>query len=200
MQMARSNYIPANKIILTTEQEQYLLENYATLINRSLCKKLGVSTRTLTRLARERGLVKDMGAIEKQRVECISESVKRYFRINGYKGNPQNGEATRFKPGFRPIELFGEEKFRTAHKMAAETRKKRFAEERARVTFGLPQKTRMRVKRQPRQKILDRSYLKRRGYIIDDRENIAYWTTETRRATRLEAKPRRYYSFKQYKP
>ena len=81
---------------------------------------------------------------------------------------------------------------------ARETRKETFRKERARAAFGLPQKTKLRVKQQPRQKVLDRCYLKRRGYIIDEADVVAYWTPDTRRATRMEARPRRYYKFAKY--
>lgn len=190
--------IPPNKIILTAEQDAYLVENYSNTINHTLCEALGVSTRTLIRLARERGLVKDRAAIEGQRRERLSQSLKRTFRLRGGNDHSENGISTRFKTGFRPREQFGEDKFWEMHRKAVETRKARFAEERARVSFGLPQRTNMRVKRQPRQKILDRAYLKRRGYVLDERNNIAFYTDETRRATRMEAMPRRFYTFKPY--
>ena len=191
---------PTNKIILTQEQEAYLRENYATVIHYTICQELGISKRTLVRLARERGLVKDMEAIEGQRRKRLSEALRHKYMVFGYKGPAENGSATRFKKGYNARELFGVEKFDRMHKKAVETRKKRLAEERARVTFGLPQRTRLRVKRQPKQKILDRSYLKKRGYILDERNNIAYYTASTRRAVRMEAMPRRYYSFMQWEP
>ena len=189
---------PPNKIFLTSEQETYLVNNYETVINHTLCKHLGISPRTLTRLSRERGLVKDLAAIEGQRLERLSKSLRMTFLLRGGNNHSENGLRTQFKPGFKPRELFGEEKFRNMHRKAVETRKARFAEERARVSFGLPQRTNMRVKKQPRQKILDRAYLKRRGYVLDEANNIAYYTDETRRATRMEAMPRRFYIFKPY--
>ena len=76
---------------------------------------------------------------------------------------------------------------------------KRFKEEKARTVFGLPRKTKMKVTRQPRQKCDHRSYLKRLGYIIDDENLIAYWTPDTKRATVLEMRPRRFYKFEEYK-
>lgn len=190
--------IPKNKVFLTPEQESYLVDNYSTTINYTLCKTLGVCPHTITRLARELGLKKDMPAIEWQRRERISKAVHHTILVRGVKRHPENGAKTRFKTGFKPREVFGEEKFIQMHKKTVETRKKIYAEERARVSFGLPQRTKIRVKRQPRQKILDRSYLKRRGYILDERNNIAYYTPETRRATRMEAKPKRFYTFKPY--
>ena len=190
---------PTNKIILTLEQESFLRENYAGLINHTICKELGISKRSLARLARAMGLIKDMRAIKDQHSKRVSEGLYRKYRIQGYRGTPENGIATRFKKGYDAKEFFGEEKFKRMREKAVETRKKLWAEDRARVTFGLPQRTRMRVKRQPQQKVLDRSYLKKRGYILDESNNIAYFTPETRRAVRMEAKPRRYYTFMQWK-
>ena len=72
--------------------------------------------------------------------------------------------------------------------------------ERARVLFGLEQKTKIKIRREPSRKTDQRSYLKRRGYIIDEHELIAYYTPDTRRATRLEKGiyGRSYYAFKPY--
>lgn len=190
---------PANKIILTPEQEQYLRDNYATVIHHTLCKHLGVSVRTLVRMAKARGLVKDMEAIAGQKSERISAALRHLSRIGKLKhSGPENGKATRFKNGFHAKELFGEEKFAEMHRKAAEARRKTLREERARVAFGLPQRTKLRVKRQPRQKIEDRCYLKRLGYILDEANNIAYYTESTRRATVLESRPKRFYTFKPY--
>jgi len=80
------------------------------------------------------------------------------------------------------------------------TYKKTFREERARWIFGLPQKTRIRVRKQPHLKTNQRSYLRHLGYIIDEVNNIAYYTEDTRRATRMEAGKCKkcYFKFKQY--
>lgn len=189
----------SKKIVLTPEQEQYLRDNYATVIHHTLCKHLGVSVRTLVRMAKARGLVKDMEAIEGQKRERISAALQHLSRIGKIKcSGPENGKATRFKNGFRAKELFGEEKFAEMHRKAAEARRKTLREERARVSFGLPQKTKLRVKRQPRRKIYQRYYLKRLGYILDEANNIAYYTDATHRATVLELRPKRFYTFKPY--
>ena len=81
-----------------------------------------------------------------------------------------------------------------------ETYKKTMREERARVLFGLEQKTKMKVKKQPRQKCSKRAYLKKLGYILDEANVIAYYTPETIRAVRMEKQDRKktYYSFKEY--
>lgn len=48
------------------------------------------------------------------------------------------------------------------------------------------------VTNQPRELILTRSYLKRRGYVLDEGNHIAYWDGQTKRATRLERNPKFY--------
>ena len=189
---------PTNKIILTQEQEIWLRENYATVIHHTICKKLGISPRTLVRMARARGLVKDMEAIKGQSAERISVALRRKYLVEGFKYTPENGMAYRFKPGYDAKAFFGEEEFARMHRKATESRKKTFAVEKARATFGLPQRTRLRVKRQPGKKIQDRHYLKSRGYILDEANNVAYWTENTKRATRLESWPKRFYTFKRW--
>lgn len=183
---------------LTQEEEAYLLANYATTLNRDIVEHLHTSRRTLSRWARQYGLVKDWTAIEPKRRELISKLSRKALLLREYRGHPENGIKTRFQPGYNAREKFGAEKFAEMHRKTVETRRQTYKEERARVAFGLPQRTRLRVVRQPRQKIEDRCYLKKRGYILDENNNIAYWTETTQRATRLEAMPRRFYTFKPY--
>lgn len=70
--------------------------------------------------------------------------------------------------------------------------------ERARVLFGLEQKTGIKVKKQPRPKRRQRCYLKQHGYILDEQNCIAYWTETTERALIMEKgnRNRQYYKFK----
>ena len=98
-----------------------------------------------------------------------------------------------FKKGNDPRTLKG---FRDGIIRGHEKRNQIIREEKARIAFGLPQRTKLRLKRQPRPKIDERHYLKKLGYIIDNENNIAYWTETTRRAVKLELKPK----FFKYKP
>ncbi len=80
------------------------------------------------------------------------------------------------------------------------TYRRTLREERARVTFGLPQKTKAKVKRQPRRKCSQRAYLKKLGYILDEPNCVAYYTDNTTRAVRMERNwdgKRNYYKFRQ---
>lgn len=189
---------PHNKIVLADEQVAWLKDNYATTLNDTIRKRLGISMRTLNRLAKTFGLSKDTAVIEVLRCEKITAAARKRSLLGKYDGHPENCLKTRFKTGYKARERFGEEKFAEMHRKTVETRRKTYIEERARVTFGLPQRTKMRVTRQPRKKIQDRCYLKMRGYIIDEANCIAYYTDQTRRATKLEAMPRRFFIFLPY--
>lgn len=190
--------IPYNKIVLTDEQVAWLKDNYATTLNNTIRKHLGISMRTLNRFAKSMGLSKDHDTIEVLRCERIAIEARKRSLLGKYKGTPENGLKTRFKPGYKARDLFGAEKFAEMHRKTVETRRKTYMEERARVAFGLPQRTKMRVSRQPRQKIYQRYYLKKHGYILDEPNCIAYWTDATQRATKLEAMPKKFYTFKRY--
>lgn len=77
-----------------------------------------------------------------------------------------------------------------------------FREEQVRRRWGVHQLTKIKVLRQPKQKVSQRSYLKKLGYILDEPNCIAYWTEETTRAVKMERdwskKIHQYYKFMPY--
>ena len=83
-----------------------------------------------------------------------------------------------------------------------ESYKRTFREEQVRRRWGVHQLTKIKVLRQPKQKVSQRSYLKKLGYILDEPNCIAYWTEETTRAVKMERdwskKVHQYYKFKPY--
>lgn len=83
-----------------------------------------------------------------------------------------------------------------------ESYKKTFREEQVRRRWGIHQLTKIKVLQQPRAKCSQRYYLKHLGYILDETNNIAYWTEETTRAVRMEKgwskRIHNYYKFKPY--
>ena len=83
-----------------------------------------------------------------------------------------------------------------------ESYKKTFREEQVRRKWGVHQLTKIKVLQQPKQKVSQRSYLKKLGYILDETNNIAYWTEETTRAVKMERdwskKIHQYYKFMPY--
>jgi len=188
------------KIVLTPEQEAWLAKHYRNTKNDILMERLGLKFSTFHRIVRQLGLKKTGRFMKKCQKECSDAAKESHLRNGTYppKGyRIPRSEEFQIKPGEKPWARCGRRKWNRGRKKAAETWKKTFQEDRARRRWGLPQKSGLRVAQQPRQKILDRCYLKRRGYVLDEKNLIAYWTPETKRATRLEAAPRRYYIFKE---
>ena len=168
-------------IKITDEQVQYVLQNYADKSNPELMAEVGLSKSSIDRLALVHHLRKS----------------KEHLHRMGVKA----GRASNESRGGKALNITKE----VIEKRVA-TYKETVRREKARVLFGLEQKTKIRVKVQPHLKCNQRSYLKKLGYIIDDKEMIAYYTPETHRAKRMEATPcgrktnkiKQYYEFKPY--
>lgn len=190
-----------DRITLTPEQERWLVKHFKHTRNEEIGERLGISQSSLHRFARELGLTKSRQHMRKTQMNAAAKAKASHLRNGTY---PPKGyviprsEESQFKAGETSVQRLGKARERRRVEKSAESRRKTFKLERARKLFGLPQKTRMRVLREPRGKILDRYYLKKRGYILDESELIAYWTPETRRSPRLEAGPRRWYRFERY--
>ena len=179
----------------------YLLKHFKNTKNAVLAEKLGISETGVHRLARQYGLKKTRQFMRKTQ-RATSDAAKASHLKNGTyppKGYViHRSEEFRFKLGETPRERLGKRKDEKRIAKSVETRKATYKLEKARTLFGLPQKTRLRVKKQPLKKIQTRYYLRKRGYIIDDAAFVAYWTEDTRRAVKIEARPKlqRYYDFK----
>lgn len=156
---------------LTNDQIMFVRRNFANMTNQELADHLGVSKSSVSNVAAR---------------FCLHKS-KEHDSKMGQRGGKAAWESGNFVQVIVTPEVI-------AKRVA--TYRNTFRQERARKTFGLPQRTKMKVARQPRKKCDHRAYLKRRGYILDEVNLIAYWTDNTRRSTRLEAKPKRFYTFK----
>ena len=188
------------KITLTPEQESWLREHFATTKNAEIQEHLGIRETTLHRYARKLGL-KKTPAFQAQCQRGAADAAKKWWRVEGRyrpkKGLPDHLREHQYRKGDKPWTRCGMEKWQDAVQRGSTKRRQTFREERARAHFGLEQRTKLHVTRQPREKVLARYYLKKLGYIIDEKNFVAYWNDDTVRAYRLEAKPRRFYTFKQ---
>ena len=154
---------------LTQEQIAYIRKNFANTPNRVLAGELGISMSAVSNIQHRYRLMKS------------PEHLKAMHRLSGLASADSWGK----------IELTPE----VLAKRATSYRQT-FREEKARRTFGLGQKTKIKIRICPRAKTRQSYYLRRRGYIVDEAAQMAYWTDITKRATRLENKPRKYYGFK----
>lgn len=189
------------KTVLTDKQLDYLVRHFKDTDNEYLAMKLGISETVLHRFARRFGLKKTRAHMRQMQRETAAAAKASHLAHGTY---PPKGyiiprsEEFRFKKGESSRKRWGRAKERRRIEKAAASRRETVQDERMRVRMGLPQLTKMKVTQQPKQQILDRSYLKHRGYVIDDTTMTAYWTPETRRATRLEKMPTRFYKFAEY--
>jgi len=190
-----------HKIVLSEAQLAYLLKHFKNTNNGQLARKLGISESSLHRLARKHGLKKTRQFMKKTQRATADAAKASHLKHGTY---PPKGyviprsEEYRFKKGETPRSRLGKRKDEARIAKAVETRKKTYRLERARALFGLERKTKLHVVKQPLKKIQTRYYLRKRGYIIDDAAFVAYWTEDTRRAVKIEARPKlqRYYDFK----
>ncbi len=186
---------------LTEKQLAWLQKHFKNTKNAVLAEKLGISESGLHRLARQYGLKKTRQFMRKTQ-RATSEAAKAsHLRHGTYppKGyRIPRSEEYQFKKGETPVQRLGKRKEAARIAKAVESRRQTWKVEHARAVFGLEQKTRLKVRRQPIKKIQARYYLRKRGYIIDDLAFVAYYDENTRRAYKVEARPRRerFYDFK----
>lgn len=159
----------------------YVIEHFKDTDNVTLAKEAGCSPSSVNHIQHRYHLTKSKEHLHSEYSKC------------GKKGREMYGTP--------PIT-------EEAIRRRAETFHRMYREEKARYIWGLPPKTNIKVRREPRLKQSQRTYLRELGYIIDRENNIAYYTPDTKRAVRMEAytKRRSYYKFKpiederQYQP
>lgn len=180
----------------TPQQIQYLIDNYPNTLNAELAKHLGISMRTVARVASSLNLAKSQEFIlERNR---MAASATRLWHQNnpkppGYR--IPNSEKNLFRKGESITARYGEEKNQKAIAKRTASRKETVKKERRRILFGLPQRTKMRLTRTPQEKVFLRFYLRKKGYIVDEKKRIAFYTDTTQRGKRIERKQQPWYTF-----
>lgn len=186
------------KIILTEKQTAYLKNHFKHMKNEEMADYLGVSLTTLHRMARKYGLKKSNQFMRKCQLEAakqanISHTINGTYPPKGFI--IPNCERYRFQKGVTTLQRIGAKREKERIIKSKTTMEQIRKSERARLAFGLPQKTKLHVHRTSRKKICLRYYLKKRGYIIDEEKRTAYWNESTTRSPRLEKNGTKYYKF-----
>ena len=182
-----NNHMKGRKTILTQEQERWLAERYPVTKNAELAERLGVSWRTVVRLAHARGLAKSREFI----VAVQREGAEAARVMNSGEGNKgkanllKYGAAYRFKPGVSSVERLGEDVERERLRKAHEKRNATIRRERVRIKWGLPQLTKMRLVSNRKHRAL-RYALKKRGYIVARASTTAFYDDSTDRSLIVE--------------
>ena len=195
----RIGRIPKNKgsVMITPDQMQWLIDNFANEENFILADTLGISESTMHRYARMHGLKKSKAYM--MRCQREATDAAHYFnKISGRNKALSEKMKTAMSEGFKACCFRkGEkncwethpEKMREAKAKGGLSLHQTWEEERRRVQAGLPQKTRLKVSPAATKKEMlarnnRRWYLRKRGYRIEG--DTAYWNESTRRALVLE--------------
>ena len=185
------------KIILTEQQEKWMIDHYPNTTNDECAEHLGIGKTTVIRIALRMGLAKtDAHKLEVRKK--AQEKAKAYHLLHPRKGISMtipNSEKHRFKKGESFADRYGEEAEKERAKKVRETRQAIIRSERARIMFGLPQRTKIKLVRTPTKRRNQKWYLRTRGYIIDDNTRTAYYNEHTERCHIIEHRGE-YFQFK----
>ena len=186
------------KIILTSEQEEWLKNNFPNKKNIELAEHLGFSETAVHRFAKKFGLKKSE-EFKKMWYNNAIEGARKWFRIHGSNLPPgwviPGSDKHRFKKGVTSLERLGKEKEEQRQRKMRDSRNKTIKTERARILFGLEQKTKLKLIAMDRKKVHFRYYVRKQGYIVDDDARVIYYTNTTKRGKRIESKPQPWYTF-----
>ena len=176
---------------MTPEQEKWLTAHFKHTKNDEIMEKFGWSHSTLHRFARQLGLKKTKQFMHKCQWETSRKAKESHLRNGTYppKGYQIPGsENNRFRKGETSLQRLGARRERKRLEKSAESRRKTIKEERARVIFGLPQRTKLHLVKRPRYVTSQRYYLRKLGYLVERGSFTAYYTPETRRSPAFEAR------------
>ena len=146
---------------LTSKQIRYLKENYPDVTNEELAQRLGVSVWTVKARAYRHRLRKSREFLSGQR-SLLAVKYNNAKNLNTPESRTKRNKTLRLL----------------------------YKEEKERALAGYPQKTKRHVSVKPRQMLMQKNYLQRRGYIVNDAIRVAYYTPATRRSPRVENVPR----------
>lgn len=182
------------KIVLTPKQERWLTNHFKHTKNNECAERLGISLRSVVRIARSLGLCKSrqfMAKCQRESAEAakISHLCNGTYPPKGFK--IPNSEAGQFKPGISNLDRIGPIREAERIRKSAESRRATIKRERSRIVWGFEQRTKLKLVSNPK-KIQYRYELRQRGYQIAKGANEAYIVAETRRSPKVEANARKY--------
>ena len=146
---------------VSEETVQYVIQHYADTQNKDLCSLLGISKSTIDRICGKYHLKK----------------TREHYRQMAIKA----GKASSKARGGKALNITPE-----SLKKRGESYKDTVRREYIRVKYGMKQRTKIRLRKEPRASADQRIFLQKRGYIIDNIRKIAYWTDDTNRSWRME--------------
>lgn len=126
--------------IWTDEMIEKMKTEFPNRFTKDIADELNLGNRTIVRKAREMGLKKVEGFLDIKRKEIV-ELIQKNKGPHPHKGDSSytipNGEKHRFKKGHVPVPC--------DYKKATERRNEIIRQEKMRIKYGLPQKTKLKL-------------------------------------------------------
>lgn len=179
-----------HKLDVSERTKNWIRKHYKHTKNAEIMERFGLSDGWLHRFARAEGLKKTPQFLRKVQLEASAHAKQSHLRNGtfppkGYviPGREKNG----FKKGETTLDRIGAKREAERIQKSAESRRKTWKLEHARMLFGLPRETKLAVVKHPREHALRRHRLKRLGYICERGSYDVYYDFTTRRDEALEA-------------
>jgi len=175
---------------LSDIQKKWIIVHFKNTKKDEIVGKFNITHSSLHRFARKNGLKKT----KKFMVQCQTNATMKATLANKQNNWPPKGykipksEENRFKKGITPLKRLGKKKNGLRIKKSAESRKKTFALEKAKAIWGIEQRTKLKVIKQPKSKISFRYNLKKRGYIVGHNAKSIFYNQNTKRSLSIEKK------------
>lgn len=168
------------------EKVQYILDNMYGRTIAELSEMSGLSKNTISRIKSENGVVHSEEEIKIKRENAARKCSLRYKAgiHKPVRCNPHKGQ---FQKGVSISDRLGKERFEEIHKKSVKTRIEKIRKDKLRQEYGLPQLTKLKIGRMPREKRLYRIMMSKYGYILIRGENdIIYYDENTNRKPCIE--------------
>ena len=183
-----------DKIVLTPKQERWLTNHFKHTKNSECAERLGISPRSVVRIARTLGLCKSRQFMTKCQHETAEAAKTSHLRNGTYPSKGfriPNSEVGQFKPGVSCLERLGAKRDAERIRKLTESRRATIKRERARIVWGFEQRTKLKLVCNPK-KIQYRYELRQRGYQVARGSSEAYVAAGTRRSPNVEANARKF--------
>lgn len=182
------------KIVLTPKQERWLTNNFKHTKNSECAERLGISPRSVVRIARKLGLAKSRQFMSRCQRETADAAKVSHLRNGTYppKGfRIPKSEVGQFKLGVTSRERLGAKRENERIRKSAESRRATIKKERARIVWGFEQRTKLKLVGNPKKRQY-RYEMRQRGYHVARGASEAYVTVHTKRSPKVESNARKY--------
>lgn len=192
------------KYILEGELKEKFIQLFPKHSNRRIMQWFGISFATAQRLKRELSLKKDMKAIMREQARDCKRTCEKngyYASLKGKRPSEKCIEATRqrFLSGFHPLKVLKKEnprKFKQTMKKRSAAWKETRRREKARIIYGLPQKTKFYIAINPLSHTASSqkyAMITQNNYFADpDHPSWVCYDSQTVRSPRREATARKH--------